>query len=149
VRKFPWLSLLLLLIAYSTFSWFLYEVTATRIVWVAALVFTLLQALLLTTLSDSFKGFINNWLNSDLGYFSLVILLGLFSVALLVWVHILGRMLLLISAEVLARLDLQHAGINNTRALAVLTSVSFLGLAIGWVGHHYGDVTMALINQQH
>lgn len=133
VKKFSWVSLMLLLAAYSTFSWFLYGLTAAWIVLLAFSAFALIQGLLLTTWSAGLRRFIDRVLQSDLGYFSAVMLLGLFTVALLVWVHVLGRFLLMVAAETLARLDLQSAGINRFRALAILTTVAFLGLAIGWI----------------
>lgn len=141
MKKFPWVSLTLLLTAYSTFSWFLYGLTAAWIVFLAFSAAALTQGLLLTTWSSGLKRFINSILASDLGYFSVVMLMGLFTVALLVWVHVLGRFLLIVAAEVLARLDLQSAGINRFRALAVLTIVAFLGLAVGWVAR-YGDLAI-------
>lgn len=141
MKKFPWVSLTLLLAAYSTFSWFLYGLTAAWIVFLAFSAVALTQGLLLTTWSSGLKRFINSILASDLGYFSVVMLMGLFTVALLVWVHVLGRFLLLMAAEVLARLDLQSAGLNRFRALAVLTIVAFLGLAVGWIAR-YGDLAI-------
>jgi len=132
VKRIPWLSLLLLLSAYSTFSWFLYRSTVPWLVWVAVLTFALLQATLLTTCLGGVRRFLRRWLISDIGYFT-VVLLGAFSlVVALVWFHIFGYIIMLIAAEVLARLDLQNAGFNRSQALAILTLVSVLGLAVGW-----------------
>lgn len=52
--------------------------------------------------------------------------------AALVWFKMFGYVLVLISAEILARLDLQNARLNRWQALAVLTLVSVAGLAVGW-----------------
>lgn len=52
--------------------------------------------------------------------------------AALVWFKMFGYVLVLISAEILARLDLQNAKLNRWQSLAVLTLVSIAGLAVGW-----------------
>lgn len=132
MKRIPWFSLALLLVAYSSFSWFLYHSTATWIVWLIALGFALSQALLLTAFSKGFRFFVGKWLKSDIGYFS-VISIGAFSIAaVLVWIHVFEYVLMLIAAEILARVDLQNAGFNQWQTLGMLTSVSILGLSVGY-----------------
>jgi hypothetical protein len=122
--------------SYSCFSWFLYQLTATWIVWLALLIFALLQALLFTTFSEGFKNFISGWLSSDIGYFS-VIAIGAFSITwILVWFHVFEYVAMVVGAEILARLDLQSIGCNKWQALALLTSASVLGLLIGGLVSH-------------
>lgn len=136
MKRTPWLSLNLLLVAYGCFSWFLYQSTAPWIVWLALFIFALVQALLFTTFSEGFKDFISDWLRSDIGYFS-VIALGAFSVTLiLMWLHAFEYVAMVLGAEILARLDLQTIGCNKWQSLALLTSVSVLGLLIGGVVSH-------------
>jgi hypothetical protein len=142
MKRFPWLSLALLLTSYSTFSWFLYRSTAPWIVWAVVFALAVVQALLLTTLSQGFRRFVRTWLQSDLGYFSMVAL-GAFSIAvILVWFNIFGYFLMVVGSEVLSRLDLQNAGFNSWQTLGILTTVSVLGLAVGWVAT-YGDVLVS------
>lgn len=132
MKRLPWISLGLLLTAYSTFSWFLYRSTVTWVVWLAALVLALLQAMLLTAFSDGIKGLLSSWLKSDAGYFTTVIVSAFFIAVAFVWINIFGYILVLLAAEMLARLDLQNAGFNRVQALIVLTVVSLCGLAVGW-----------------
>ncbi|MBD1914128.1 MULTISPECIES: hypothetical protein [unclassified Leptolyngbya] len=125
-------SMVLLMSAYSVLSWFLYRITAPRFVWILVAVFALFQALLLTTFSRGFRTFLKNWLESDLGYFS-VVMVAAFSVTLaLMWYHVFEYFVLVAAAEVLARLDLQNAGLNQWQALLFMTLTSALGLAVGW-----------------
>lgn len=132
-RTFPWLSLSLLFASYSTFSWFLYNATVSWIVWALVIAFALLQSLLLTTFADGLKSVIDRWLQSDVGYFTSVII-GAFLLALaLVWTNILGYILVLVASEILARLDLQNIGCNRFQSLLILTSISLLGLLLGQV----------------
>ncbi len=132
MKTLPWLSLLLLLTAYSTFSWFLIHTTAPPLVWFLVLSFTLVQALLLTTWFDGLKRFARLWLRSDVGYFTLIILGALSVTMSLVWFKTFGYFLALVSAELLARLDLQRFGYSRLQALFILTLFSLTGLAIGW-----------------
>jgi hypothetical protein len=135
VKKIPWLSLTLLLFAYVTFSWYLHQSNQTWFVWSEVLVFTLVQTLLLTTFSEAVESFIGRWLNSDIGYFSAILLLSLFTIAALVWVHVFGRVMLIVAAQILARLDLQHSGFNKLQALLFLAAISILGIGTGWSIH--------------
>lgn len=131
-RTFPLLSLALLFAAYSTFSWVLTHATATWLVWGLVLSFTLFQALFLTTWFDGLKLFIGSWLRSDVGYFTLIVVCSLSATAALVWFRAFGYFLVVVSSEILARLELQNAGYNRVQSLFVLTLVSLAGLAAGW-----------------
>jgi hypothetical protein len=139
VKNFPWLSLTLLLAAYITFSWFLTHTftqfltfsTVTYWAWGIVLGLTVLQTLLLTTLFDRFKRVVSRWLRSDTGYFTLIIAISFGATLAFIWHTVTGYFLVLISAEVLARLDLQTAKFNRLQALIMLTMISMLGLALG------------------
>lgn len=127
-----WVSLPLLLAAYTSFSWFLYQNTENWVAWALAMVFAIVQALLLTAWSRGLRRFFRNWLQSSLGYFSLV-LLGAMSIAvILVWYHVFEYILVVVAAEILARLDLQQAKLSRWQSLGILTVISVLGLSIGW-----------------
>jgi hypothetical protein len=140
MKQFPWLSLTLLLASYSTFSWFLYRATAPWVVWAAVFALAVIQALLLTTLSQGLRRFVRLWLQSDLGYFSMVAI-GAFSIAvILVWFNIFGYFLMVVGSEILSRLDLQNAGFNSWQTLGILTMISSLGLAVGWIASYGGTV---------
>ncbi|NJL37329.1 MAG: hypothetical protein HC840_09845 [Leptolyngbyaceae cyanobacterium RM2_2_4] len=136
-KKFlPWLSLGLLLAAYSTFSWYVYHLTVTWAVWVSVIGFALLQAVFLTTLTQGLRSMIGRWLSSDTGYFTTVISFAFLATTVLVWIHIFGYIITVIAAEVLARLDLQNRGFSQVQSLAILTLVSLTGLGIGWVASY-------------
>jgi hypothetical protein len=132
VRKLPWLSLALLFTAYTTFSSFLTHSTVTWLAWAIVLAFTVLQALLLTTLFDGLKALIARWLKSDVGYFTLIMVFSLGVTIIFLWIRVFGYVLVLIASEVLVRLDLQNAGFNRTQALVILSFFSLSGLALGW-----------------
>ncbi|HEY9664286.1 MAG TPA: hypothetical protein V6C65_38065 [Allocoleopsis sp.] len=133
MNKLPWVSLIILFAAYSTFSWFLTHANVTWLAWGLVLAFTLLQALLLTTLFDGVKLMIGRWLKSDVGYFTLIIVVSLSVTIALVWFKIFGYFLVLVAAEILVRLDLQNSGFNRLQALLILSFFSLCGLAVGWL----------------
>ncbi|MGG6295982.1 hypothetical protein ACQ4M4_16460 [Leptolyngbya sp. AN02str] len=132
VKAAPFISLLLLLGAYSSFSWLLYNLTVPKLAWIMVAIFALGQALLLTTWSQGLRGFLWRWIKSDLGYFSIILLLTISIVFAMVWYSVFEYILLVLATEALARLDLQNAGYNRWQSLFILTVVSALGLAVGW-----------------
>ena len=123
---------MLLLAAYSIFSWFLIRAIGSIAGLLVAGV-ALAQALLLTTWLNGLKRFARVWLRSDVGYFTLILILALGSTMALVWFRTFGYCLVLVSAELLARLDLQNAGYSRWQALLILTLVAWLGLGLGWI----------------
>lgn len=130
-KSFPWISLSLLFASYSTFSWFLYNATVNWLIWALVIVLSLFEALLLTTFTDGLKSIIDSWLQSDLGYFTSVIIGALLLAVALVWINLFGYVLVLLASEMLARLDLQNFGCNRFQSLLVLTGISLLGLFLG------------------
>lgn len=136
MSKFPWVSLGVLFAAYTTFSWFLTHATVSWLAWALVFTFTLMQALLLTTLFDGLRAILKSWLRSDVGYFTLIIVMSMGVTIALVWFKVFGYVLVLVAAEILARLDLQNAGFNRVQALLILSLFSFCGLAIGWVASY-------------
>lgn len=136
LKKLPWLSLALLLAAYTTLSWLLYRLNVTWQLWAIVLGLALTQAFLLTTFSRGVQRFLEKWLRSDLGYFSVILLVGMLGVFFLAWFHFFGHLLVLLAAEILARLDLRRAGYTRLQALVILVLVSLLGLGVGGTAHY-------------
>jgi hypothetical protein len=136
-KSFPWVSLGLLFASYSTFSWFLSNATVNWLVWALVITLSVGEALLLTTFTDGLKSLLDSWLESDLGYFTTVILGALLVAVALVWVNVFGYVLVLLASEMLARLDLQNVGCNRFQSLVVLTGISLLGLALGQSASHF------------
>lgn len=104
--------------------------------WGIVLALTLFQALLLTTLFERLRILAGRWLRSDVGYFTLIILISLGVTIALVWFRTFGYFLVIITAEILVRLDLQDAEFNRFQALIILTFFSLSGLAAGWASSH-------------
>lgn len=139
------LSFILLMAAYSIFSWALYTIMSPSKVWAIALGFAIVQAALLTTFSAGLKRFIEKWLRSDLGYFSVVIITAFSITIVLVWYQVFEYVFILIGTEILMRLDLQNAGFNRWQSLAILLAGSGIGLGLGW-GIHYAFEQTGIIS---
>jgi len=141
VKKLPWLSLALLLATYATFSWYFTHTFAkvltfsisAYLAWGLVLGFTLLEALLLTTQFDGLKAMVGRWLRSDLGYFTLIFAASLGGTLAFIWANVTGYFVVLIAAEILARLDLQNARFSRFQSFVILTVISIVGLVVGLV----------------
>ena len=130
---------MLLLVAYATFSWFFAHAFSHTLTfsntaylsWGLILAFTLLQALLLTTFFSRLKQLIARWLRSDVGYFILILVFSMSLICAFIWNEVAVYLVLLATAELLARLDLEKARVSRLQALLILTLISMTGLAIG------------------
>ncbi|WP_036480501.1 hypothetical protein [Myxosarcina sp. GI1] len=147
-KKIPWLSSILLLLTYGVFGWsytswgtsviesgslfqalekdlatiFLYSVGGVLII-LLAIAFTAPISLMTISLST--------WLRSETRAF-LSIFIGAFAFALIVQkITLFANFLLLLSAALLVKLDLQLAGYTRWLSWLLLTTLCLLGFAGG------------------
>jgi hypothetical protein len=132
VKKLLLLSLLLLLGTYSVLGYLLSYWTVPWVVWMVIILFAFLQASLLANFTKDLKTSIREWADSDIGHFTTISIVALSLAVVLVWFQFFQYVLMILATEVLARVELQHAGLNRSRSLGVLTGISFVGLGIGW-----------------
>jgi hypothetical protein len=132
VKKLLWLSLSLLLAAYTTLGYFLSSWTVPWVVWLFVMAFALVQAILLTSVSKDFRTSMGNWIGSDIGHLMAISAGALSVTVVLVWFHIFQYILMIGSTEILARVELHFYGLNRPQSLGVLTGTSLLGLGLGW-----------------
>lgn len=133
ILKSPILSLILLFAAYTTFSWFLHRSNVSWLAWVIVIGFSLGEALLLTAFASGLRSLIRSWLESDVGYFSTVICSAFLVAIALVWFKVFSYILVVVAAELLARLDLLNAGCHRWKTFWILTLVSLAGLMVGLI----------------
>ncbi|OLP17194.1 hypothetical protein BST81_17755 [Leptolyngbya sp. 'hensonii'] len=133
----PWISLLLLLIAYSMFGWYLFGPGSIRYTWlVVECLIPLLTILLTVPLNDTGLRFIN-WTSSSGFTLILSVFLAFLALTFLVVLRIFIYILLILSTSVLARLDMQMMGLKQWQAFILLLFISFTGLGIGWLCHWF------------
>jgi hypothetical protein len=131
LKRFPWASLSLLLGTYITIGKFL-SISHSWEVWGVAIGGGLLLSIVFIHPITDLGRFLIRWFSSDtMGFVSLVALAAFASV-LLNWFKVFLPVFLILSAEGLARLDMQAAEFSDWHTFFLLALVTGLGLAIGW-----------------
>ncbi len=135
VKKLPWASLFLLLFTYALFGWLISASYLSWVIWLMGVAYTLLIALALTAPFNLIKSFYSSWLKSDFRAFISIILGAFVLVVIITWIDIFIRILILISASALVRLDLQTACYTKWQAFGILVIVSLAGFGLGLLAH--------------
>jgi hypothetical protein len=158
-RQFPWLSLLLLLIVYSVLGFYLGEQGPQLIYWVIAqgqfwgwaidekMAIKLLFAigailalgftLLLATPMALTKLFVGNSLKSDNQAILTFLGWSLASVFFFRWISFFLQVLVLVSATILARLDLYRLKLKDWQVFLVLLLICLGGFELGMLTFNY------------
>ncbi len=131
VKKLPWASLLLLVFTYGLFGWLISATDISWLLWLMGGVYVLLIALALTAPFRLIRSFYTSCLQSDTRAFLSVIFGALVAVVIINWLAIFIRILVLVSAAALVRLDLQTAGYTKWQAFGILLTVSLAGFGLG------------------
>lgn len=131
MKKLPWTSLLLLLCTYSIFGWLLTASDSSELIWLMGAAYTLLITSAMTAPWELLKGFYGNFLQSDSRAFVSVIVGAFVAVVIMHWIEVFFRILVLISASALARLDLQTESYSKWQAFGILLVVSLTGFGLG------------------
>lgn len=137
LKKLPWTSLLLLLLAYYSFGWFLYPPNMSWFNWIYAVAFALLVSGTLTAPQKSIRYRFLRWSVSSSGSFIIVVILAFFTAVFLFLIHVFVHILVALSAATLTRLDLQAAEFSQDQAFWVISLVSLIGLGLGWGINHF------------
>ncbi len=142
VTKLPLSSLLLLLFTYGVFGWLVATdarnndlkslAELSGLLWLDAGIILLL-ALSLTAPFKVIQNFYTSWMKSDTKAFFAVIIGAFMSVVILRWIEVFLRILVLLSAGALVRLDLQTAGYTKWQSFGTLVFVSLIGFGLGVV----------------
>ncbi|PSB02077.1 hypothetical protein [Merismopedia glauca] len=137
MKKLPYLSSVLLWLTYVVLGWKVYQWALNWHTWLLAALLIILMAILLASPAAIFDFFISGFLESDTRAFISVIIVSVALICALVWFPIFAHFLVLISAALLARLDMQLAGLRPRYAFLILASISLVGLATGIWFHQY------------
>jgi hypothetical protein len=131
IKKLPWASLLLLVFTYGLFGWLISATDRSIWLWVMGASYILLIALALTAPFTLMKTFYTSWLKSDARAFLSVIVGAFVAVLIVTWLEVFVRILVLLSAAALVRLDLQTAGYNEWQCFSILVIISLTGFGLG------------------
>lgn len=137
VKKLPWTSLSILFATHSIFGWLIAasrlisEADRPWVLWVMGATYILCIDLALTAPLSMIQRVYSSWLKSDSRAFIFVIVAAFLAVLILCWLNVFVRILVLLSAGALVRLDLRVADFREWQALSILIFFSFLGYGLG------------------
>ncbi|HEY9703217.1 MAG TPA: hypothetical protein V6C58_12260 [Allocoleopsis sp.] len=135
MNKLPWVSLLILFVTYAACGWTLPAKIMYWYMWLFVSLSALIICLFLTSSLKIFDRIFSKLLATDNRAFILAILFSLTTVIFFRWINIAVRILLLVCATILARLDLQVEGFTKVQAFFILYFFSLLGLGTGILLH--------------
>ena len=130
-KKPLWSSLLLVLVTYAVFGWSIAAYSHSLMNLLLGAVYVLLVAFALTAPLMSMRRLFSGVLSSDNMTLVSIIILAFFSVVVLTWIQISLRVLLLVAALGLARLDMQVLGYKQSSAFILLAVFSLSGYGLG------------------
>jgi len=128
----PWLSWLLLVLAYMTYGRFLHSLEVATYVWVLSGMFAIALAGIFTIFWAPFRRVLLMGFQSDAGYSIMVLAIASLSVLAVVQFHLFAYVLVLAAVSLLARVDTLLLDLGSPLSFLVLAGLPFLGLGIGW-----------------
>ncbi len=131
-KVFPWISLTLLACAYIILGLFLAEIFRIWMGWVLAFIGVLFVAMIFTFPKLNIERQLSRWLRSDTSALILLILFAALVSVILLWLHIFLKLIAIIAAETLFRLELYRNGFSATESFWLLSMTSMIGLTLGW-----------------
>ncbi|MCM0592642.1 MAG: hypothetical protein HEQ35_27690 [Gloeotrichia echinulata IR180] len=133
--RVPWVSLVLVLLSYSTLGWVLSETKASGVVWLAVVFAVLFLLFSLATPSSSMTQFRNVLFKSNTRTFIVAVFAAFMLFVMVAWFRVFLDGLLVISAAILARIDFQAAGFREVHTFWMTSIFSLAGLGLGAALH--------------
>jgi hypothetical protein len=134
-KKFPWISLTLLLATYGIIGWQFSAVESHWVLWVFAAIATVLLAVAVSSPWSKVRDGFASCFASDTKAFSIAVVIAFFSVVIITWLHIFIHILVVFSASMLVRLDVQAARWSNRQSFWLIAIASLVSLALGAIVH--------------
>lgn len=135
IKKFPWISLALLLATYGIIGWQLSALESHWVLWVVAAIATVLLALAVASpwskVRDGFAG----CFSSDTKAFLIAVVIAFFSVVIITWLHIFVHILVVFAVSTLVRLDVQANRWSTRQSFWLIAIASLASLALGAFVH--------------
>jgi hypothetical protein len=132
ITRLPWLSLMLLLLAYTTFGKFVFTNERTLLIVIVTALVGLGVAIIMMNPLKGVRRMLIRWFDSDTVAFTVLVGLAAFASILLNWFQIFLPVIMILAAESLARIDIQTAEFTPLQACGILTAIAWLGLGLGW-----------------
>lgn len=136
-RKVPWVSLTLLLLTYGTWGWVISRAKYPPVVLVLAVIAIFILTSSLTTPWSTVANYSNKLFQSNLRSFSLAIFGAFMFFLMIAWFRVFIDTLVIISATILARIDVQTYGFKQQQSFFILFLISLTGLGFGVLINNY------------
>ncbi|MBT9314179.1 hypothetical protein [Leptothoe spongobia] len=130
MKNLPWLSSLLLLLAYMGFGAFLHSRHSSDLIWGFALVYAVFEAALLTIMWKPLRDFFLLGFQSDVGYTVMALVVASLAVVVVSWIQIFIYFLVMLAAALLLRVDLLIRDTGNSLAFVTILCLSLMGLGL-------------------
>jgi glucose-6-phosphate-specific signal transduction histidine kinase len=130
-KRVPWVSVVLVLLSYSTLGWVVSETKPPQFVWLVLIFGILLLVGSLTIPWSKMTDFSVFLFKSNTRTFIFAISASFLFFLMIAWFRVFLDTLLIISAAILARIDFQAAGLQEGQAFWITSIFSLTGLALG------------------
>jgi uncharacterized membrane protein len=131
LKRLPWLSLILLLLIYTTFGWVLSRSKAQPILWLVVAIAIVLFIASLTIPLSKMADYSVSLFRSNIKSFGVAVLGAFLFFLILARFRLFLDTLVIIAATMLVKIDFQAAGFSQGLAFWITTAFSFAGLALG------------------
>ena len=130
MKKLPWLSSMLLLLAYMGFGAFLHSRHSLDFIWWLAVGYAVLEAALLTIVWKPLRNFFLLGFQSDVGYTVMALVMASLAVVVVAWIQIFVYFLVMLAAALLLRVELLIRDVGNSLAFVTILLLSLMGLGL-------------------
>lgn len=130
MKQLPWLSAILLLLAYMGFGAFLHSQNSTNLLWWLGIGHATLEAACLTIIWKPLRNFFLLGFQSDLGYTVMALAIASLAVVITSWIQIFIYFLVMLAASLLIRVELLIRNTNNIVAFITILAISVAGLGL-------------------
>lgn len=131
LTKLPWVSLTLLVTAYSTLGWVVYNAHAPWFVWLLLVFSVALVVEGLVVPWSRIRRYLAIVLKSDVRAFGFSVLGAFLAFVIVAWLHIFVHALVILASNMLVRLNLQEAGVQKQQTFWILFIFSIAGIGVG------------------
>jgi hypothetical protein len=129
----PWVSSVLLVIAYATYGRFLHDGEASLLRWVVSGGFAIAISGIMTILWVPTRRIILLGFKSDVGYAIMVLTIASLAVLAVVQIRVFSYFLVLAAVSLLARVDTLINDLHPALAFSLLVMFAFMGLGLSWI----------------
>lgn len=148
IKKFPWISLALLLATYGIIGWQLSALESHWVLWILAAVATVLLAVAVSSPWSKVRDGFASCFKSDSKAFLVAVTIAFFSVVIITWLHIFVHILVVLSASMLVRLDVQATRWSSRQSFWLIAIASLVSLALGAFVHIGVEPHLTVISYQ-